>query len=432
MKTGREPHDKRDALRRTDPRRRQLQERHHLLQPQARGRAASPLAGAATASTPPRCTATWTSRRAPPRWTRSATARSKLLVASDVAARGLDIPDVSHVFNFDVPHHADDYVHRIGRTGRAGKTGTAYHHRRPGRRQGRRRDREADRPEHSLGRRLPADGSGRRAAHADSRRRGSRAAPRRPRRRPPQAARSRGERGARERAAHPRGQSPQPATQARPEPPREPARPAPPSPGSRRPGTGSRRHARRASRPTTTAATICRPFCSARCAARPKTDVSGRYLTGLLPVHEYRPKRHFFRRRNDLIQGCRAPSARFGTGTGMSEPAGEHERTMAFAEIAFGQIKALRQPATPRNYEVWYTYATGYNPSLNQTINETLAQERHADRCRSRAGLHHLHFVHPLQRQDRQGRLARDGRDQPGHGDDRRRGRLGHAPTPRA
>ena len=48
-----------------------------------------------------------------------------LLVASDVAARGLDIPDVSHIYNFDVPHHADDYVHRIGRTGRAGRTGTA-------------------------------------------------------------------------------------------------------------------------------------------------------------------------------------------------------------------------------------------------------------------------------------------------------------------
>ena len=48
-----------------------------------------------------------------------------LLVASDVAARGLDIPEVSHVYNFDVPHHADDYVHRIGRTGRAGKTGIA-------------------------------------------------------------------------------------------------------------------------------------------------------------------------------------------------------------------------------------------------------------------------------------------------------------------
>jgi superfamily II DNA/RNA helicase len=50
----------------------------------------------------------------------------KLLVASDVAARGLDIPDVSHVFNYDVSHHADDYVHRIGRTGRAGKTGQTF------------------------------------------------------------------------------------------------------------------------------------------------------------------------------------------------------------------------------------------------------------------------------------------------------------------
>jgi superfamily II DNA/RNA helicase len=50
----------------------------------------------------------------------------RLLVASDVAARGLDIPDVSHIFNYDVPSHAEDYVHRIGRTGRAGKAGTAY------------------------------------------------------------------------------------------------------------------------------------------------------------------------------------------------------------------------------------------------------------------------------------------------------------------
>ncbi|TMJ19831.1 MAG: DEAD/DEAH box helicase [Alphaproteobacteria bacterium] len=48
-----------------------------------------------------------------------------ILVASDVAARGLDIKGVSHVFNYDVPWHPDDYVHRIGRTGRAGKTGTA-------------------------------------------------------------------------------------------------------------------------------------------------------------------------------------------------------------------------------------------------------------------------------------------------------------------
>ncbi|WP_442771818.1 DEAD/DEAH box helicase [Paenirhodobacter enshiensis] len=50
----------------------------------------------------------------------------QLLVASDVAARGLDIPQVSHVFNYDLPSHAEDYVHRIGRTGRAGRLGTAY------------------------------------------------------------------------------------------------------------------------------------------------------------------------------------------------------------------------------------------------------------------------------------------------------------------
>jgi len=49
----------------------------------------------------------------------------RFLVASDVAARGLDVPSVSHVFNFDVPSHAEDYVHRIGRTGRAGRDGTA-------------------------------------------------------------------------------------------------------------------------------------------------------------------------------------------------------------------------------------------------------------------------------------------------------------------
>jgi superfamily II DNA/RNA helicase len=49
----------------------------------------------------------------------------RFLVASDVAARGLDIPNVSHVFNFDVPSHSEDYVHRIGRTGRAGRSGKA-------------------------------------------------------------------------------------------------------------------------------------------------------------------------------------------------------------------------------------------------------------------------------------------------------------------
>ena len=53
------------------------------------------------------------------------TGQVALLVCSDVAARGLDIPDVSHVFNFDLPTHAEDYVHRIGRTGRAGRKGAA-------------------------------------------------------------------------------------------------------------------------------------------------------------------------------------------------------------------------------------------------------------------------------------------------------------------
>ena len=52
--------------------------------------------------------------------------KTQILVASDVAARGLDMPKVSHVFNFDVPNHAEDYVHRIGRTGRAGRAGRAH------------------------------------------------------------------------------------------------------------------------------------------------------------------------------------------------------------------------------------------------------------------------------------------------------------------
>src|ERR1700730_3249972 len=58
----------------------------------------------------------------------------------------------------------------------------------------------------------------------------------------------------------------------------------------------------------------------------------------------------------------------------MNRKSDEHERTMAFAEIALGQIKALGQPAYPRNYEVWYAYATGYNPALNEAINEALAR----------------------------------------------------------
>jgi diguanylate cyclase len=59
----------------------------------------------------------------------------------------------------------------------------------------------------------------------------------------------------------------------------------------------------------------------------------------------------------------------------MDVPTDEHERTLAFAEIALGQIKALGQSAAPRNFEIWYHYATGYNQPLNALINETLAQK---------------------------------------------------------
>ena len=51
--------------------------------------------------------------------------RTKILVATDVAARGIDVPTITHVINYDLPKQAEDYVHRIGRTGRAGRTGIA-------------------------------------------------------------------------------------------------------------------------------------------------------------------------------------------------------------------------------------------------------------------------------------------------------------------
>ncbi|HEY7229746.1 MAG TPA: GGDEF domain-containing protein [Pseudolabrys sp.] len=56
----------------------------------------------------------------------------------------------------------------------------------------------------------------------------------------------------------------------------------------------------------------------------------------------------------------------------MTGRAEEYERTMEFAEIALGQMKALRHAGNPRNYEIWYTYATGYHPALNEQINATL------------------------------------------------------------
>ncbi len=58
----------------------------------------------------------------------------------------------------------------------------------------------------------------------------------------------------------------------------------------------------------------------------------------------------------------------------MTKAVDEHKRTLAFAEVALGQIKSLRQTAVPRNYEIWYVYATGYNSALNKIINETLAR----------------------------------------------------------
>ena len=59
------------------------------------------------------------------RWTACAAARCKVLVATDVAARGIDVPNITHVFNYDLPKFPEDYVHRIGRTGRAGRNGLA-------------------------------------------------------------------------------------------------------------------------------------------------------------------------------------------------------------------------------------------------------------------------------------------------------------------
>src|ERR1700726_2735119 len=124
VKCGREPHDKRDTLRRLIRsaeglknaivfcnRKREVAQLHRSLV--RHGFSALALHG--DMDQPSRTAALEQFRRG----------EVTLLVASDVAARGLDIPDVSHVFNFDVPHHPDDYVHRIGRTGRAGRAGAA-------------------------------------------------------------------------------------------------------------------------------------------------------------------------------------------------------------------------------------------------------------------------------------------------------------------
>src|SRR5438876_117067 len=125
VKTGREPHDKRDTLRRVIRsaegltnaiifcnRKREVAALHRSLV--RHGFSAIALHG--DMDQPARTAALDQFRKN----------EVTLLVASDVAARGLDIPAVSHIFNFDVPFHADDYVHRVGRTGRAGREGHAF------------------------------------------------------------------------------------------------------------------------------------------------------------------------------------------------------------------------------------------------------------------------------------------------------------------
>ncbi len=59
-------------------------------------------------------------------WRASATGRTDILVATDVAARGIDVGNVEAVFNYDIPQDDEYYVHRIGRTGRAGREGKAF------------------------------------------------------------------------------------------------------------------------------------------------------------------------------------------------------------------------------------------------------------------------------------------------------------------
>ena len=98
----------------------------------------------------------------------------------------------------------------------------------------------------------------------------------------------------------------------------------------------------------------------------------------------------------------------------------EHERTMAFAEVALGQIKSLRQTAVPRNYEIWYVYATGYNSAAQQDHQRDAGAQRQVDRIRSRTDLRDLSFPYQDHRPHRQGRLTRDRRNRRRHEADQR------------
>ena len=138
-------HDKREALRRLI-RLGGRAERADLLQPQARRGHPVQVADSAHGSASARCTATCRSRLRFATLEKFKAGETRLLCCSDVAARGLDIGGLSHVFNFDVPHHPEDYVHRIGRTGRAGREGRAFTLATPEDQRGGGGDREADPP----------------------------------------------------------------------------------------------------------------------------------------------------------------------------------------------------------------------------------------------------------------------------------------------
>ena len=262
VKTGREPHDKRDTLRRTDPRRRQLQERHHLLQPQARGRAAAPLAGA------PRLQRRSAARRPGPvgAHRRARCVPQRRGQAADRLRRRRPRPRHSRrqprlQFRRAASRRRLRPPHRPHRPRRQDRH--RHHHRRPGRRQGGRRDREADRPEHSVGRagrsapppRQPTRPSTRKPASHAATIVAAAATSTRPSRRDARPSRTR-----EATIAPARGRrNPRAARQPAPRVARiEEARHRQAPPG-------------RASRSITAAANICRPFCSVRCAARPET-----------------------------------------------------------------------------------------------------------------------------------------------------------------
>jgi superfamily II DNA/RNA helicase len=150
----------------------------------------------------------------------------RLLVASDVAARGLDIQGLSHVFNFDVPIHAEDYVHRIGRTGRAGREGRAFTLAAP------EDGRFVAAITKLIGKDIPLgtiDGiDGAALSEEEPRRRGGRDRGRRSGDRAPNRPRESDERNARQRpAADQRRPAEKPEPRRAPEPPREPREPRP-------------------------------------------------------------------------------------------------------------------------------------------------------------------------------------------------------------